>query len=68
MSQGEMSTLEQIEQMFHEALAIPAGNERLQWLAGSCRDDRELYREVASLLTHHDLATAQVAPEAGVAV
>lgn len=51
-----MPSLEQIEQVFHEALTVPAGSDRMKWLAAQCGEDRELYREVSSLLLHHSLA------------
>jgi eukaryotic-like serine/threonine-protein kinase len=51
-----MPSLEQIEQVFHEALALPADSDRMKWLAAHCGEDGELYREVSSLLLHHGLA------------
>lgn len=53
-----MPTLEQVEQIFHEALALPEGLDRDAWLARRCGANAELMREVASLLAAHDaLAT-----------
>src|SRR6266700_322635 len=41
-----------VEALFHEALPL-SSNDRAGFLAGACRGDDSLYREVASLLVNH---------------
>ena len=44
-----MPSFEQIETLFHEALAVPECD-RIEWLAGRCKGDPALLAEVSSLL------------------
>src|ERR1035441_7246502 len=48
-----MASMRQIESLFHEALALPDGEDRIQWLDRRCQSDRELFTEVSSLLKSH---------------
>ena len=48
-----MASMRQIESLFHEALALPDGEDRIQWLDRRCQSDRELFTEVSSLLKAH---------------
>jgi hypothetical protein len=45
-----MSRIDQIEAVFHEALALAPGADMAAWLRGRCGEDAELSREVSSLL------------------
>jgi len=61
-----MPPLEQIEEVFHQALNLPAGEDRMAWLAERCSGDTDLHREVASLLMNYSLAkTAKPNPIPG---
>ena len=53
--------MQQIESLFHEALSLAAGEDRIQWLDRRCQSDRELFTEVSSLLKAH---AAMSGPEA----
>src|ERR1035438_2728041 len=48
-----MARMQQIESLFHEALSLPDGEDRIQWLDRRCQSDRELFTEVSSLLKSH---------------
>jgi serine/threonine protein kinase len=48
-----MARMQQIESLFHEALSLPDGQDRIQWLDRRCQSDRELFTEVSSLLKSH---------------
>jgi serine/threonine-protein kinase len=48
-----MASMQKIESLFHEALALPDGEDRIQWLDRRCQSDRELFTEVSSLLKAH---------------
>jgi len=45
-----MPPFEKVEEIYHRARSIAPGSARDAWLAEHCRDDHELFREVASLL------------------
>src|SRR5262245_21827492 len=45
-----------IENLFAEAIALPSGTSRDEWIATRCADNPELRREVESLLRAHDEA------------
>jgi hypothetical protein len=45
-----MPRIELIESLFHDALLLPAGDPRRQWLEVHCAGDRDLLDEVSSLL------------------
>lgn len=55
-----MPSLQQIEQVFHEALQLQEGVDRVAWLAERCAGDEEFRAEVESLLTHQTLASQPV--------
>jgi eukaryotic-like serine/threonine-protein kinase len=48
-----MARMQQIEALFHEALALPEGEDRIQWLDRRCQSDPELFTEVSTLLKSH---------------
>jgi len=48
-----MPSLEQIENLFHQALLIDGDVERRQWLADRCEKNARLFSEVVSLLEAH---------------
>jgi eukaryotic-like serine/threonine-protein kinase len=60
-----MPRIEEIESLFHQALAIAPGPERQRWVEANCHGDRELASEVVSLLESNAAlekdATARVA-------
>jgi serine/threonine protein kinase len=58
MMDAEVSFLDRVEQIFHEALLEPAF-ETSEWLQLRCNGDPALVAEVASLLEHHRLATSE---------
>src|ERR1017187_4546906 len=56
-----MARIQKIESLFHEALSLPDGEDRIQWLDRRCQSDRELFTEVSSLLkSHADMAAPEV--------
>lgn len=48
-----MSRIEQVESLFHEALALPPGVDRTPWIEARCTGDDDLLREVLTLLEAH---------------
>src|ERR1039458_9892821 len=56
-----MARMQQIESLFHEALSLPDGEDRIQWLDRRCQSDRELFTEVSTLLKAH---AAMASPDA----
>ena len=60
-----MARMQQIESLFHEALSLPDGEDRIQWLDRRCQSDRELFTEVSSLLeSHAEMSSPEVEEEA----
>ncbi|HYL76298.1 MAG TPA: hypothetical protein VEU96_18955 [Bryobacteraceae bacterium] len=57
-----MSSLNEIEALFHEALALPASVDRTAWLEARCRDNGML-REVRSLLDAYAAMNAKQSPD-----
>jgi eukaryotic-like serine/threonine-protein kinase len=57
-----MSSIEQVEPIFHEALLRPEGTSREAWLAQRCGNNADLLAEVASLLAAHAAMAALPAP------
>jgi len=53
-----MPSLEQVETIFHEGLALPESVEREAWLVRRCGNRAELIAEVSSLLAAHDAMAA----------
>ena len=58
-----MPSMEQIEEVFHQAMDLPAGAERTQWLENRCGADPELLREVKSLLAAQERMEAAAPAE-----
>ena len=54
-----MATIQQIEALFHEALSLPAGEDRIQWLDRRCQSDRKLFTDVCLLLKSHEEMAGQ---------
>ncbi|MGA3016029.1 MAG: protein kinase [Bryobacteraceae bacterium] len=59
-----MARMQQIESLFHEALSLPDGQDRIQWLDRRCQSDRELFTEVSALLKAHAEMSGPEAEEA----
>src|SRR5579864_6067350 len=57
-----MSTIQQIQPIFHEALLLPEGVDREAWLARRCGDRSELIAELSSLLAAHDAMATSPTP------
>ena len=49
-----MASADRLIEVFHEAKSRPAGPERDHFLAGACRNERELKEQVLSLLLAHE--------------
>jgi hypothetical protein len=45
-----VSLFAQTETLFHQALALPTGEDCVPWLQSRCGEDVELFQEVLSLL------------------
>jgi serine/threonine protein kinase len=63
-----MTSINQVQPIFHEALQLPDSTDRVAWLARRCGDNAALLAEVSSLLAaHYAMATqpepAQASPE-----
>jgi serine/threonine protein kinase len=63
-----MTSIHQVQPIFHEALLLSEDTNRTAWLAQRCGDNAQLMAEVSSLLAAHDaMAThpepAQITPE-----
>ena len=52
-----MSRTEQLEALFHDALALPAGVDRLRLVQARCESDSGMLEEILSLLDAHDQMT-----------
>jgi eukaryotic-like serine/threonine-protein kinase len=57
-----MTSINQVQPIFHEALLLPDATDRVAWLARRCGDNVELLREVSSLLAAHDAMANQPKP------
>ena len=49
-----MPRIEDIESLFHQALSLPPGPERVRWVEQHCQGDAELLAEVLSLLESNE--------------
>ena len=50
---GLMLQVEKIESLFHQALSLPPEVQRALWIESQCGDNKDLLREVKSLLDAH---------------
>jgi len=57
-----MTSINQVQPIFHEALVLPDATDRVAWLARRCGDNASLLAEVTSLLAAHDAMANQPEP------